>query len=206
MFKITSSTLLLLMIKNHDPLSWFRSDNSCGTPGAANSRLCASAATPIVINEINYNASASSNPGDWIELYNPNASAVNISNWEFYDGKSQFIIPSGTSIQPDEYLILAEDATAFGALFPHLNANQYIGDWGFSLDNGGERISLFDPNKCISDYVVYDDDMPWDTIPDGNGPTLSLINPYNGLDNTPPTVRPDAKIRLVLKVMSFCQI
>jgi len=81
-------------------------------------------------------------------------------------------------------LILTEDAAAFGTLFPHLNANQYIGDWGFSLDNGGERISLFDPNKCISDYVTYDDDMPWDTIPDGNGPTLSLINPYNGLDNS----------------------
>jgi len=179
-----SLELLDPSLDNDDPISWFRSDNSCGTPGAANSRLCDVAATPIVINEINYNPTTSPNTGDWVELYNPNASAVDISDWEFYDGENQFIIPSGTTLQADEYLILAEDTTLFSASFFHLNANQYIGDLGFNLSNGGERISLFNQNKCLSDYVDYNDRSPWDTIPDGNGPTLSLITPNS--DNTLP--------------------
>jgi len=41
---------------NDDPINWFRSDNPCGTPGAANSRICTSTADIIVINEINYNS------------------------------------------------------------------------------------------------------------------------------------------------------
>ncbi len=179
-----SLELLDPSLDNNDAISWFRSDNACGTPGVANSRLCNVAATPIVINEINYNPSISPNTGDWVELYNPNASAVNISNWEFYDGENQFIIPSGTTLQADEYLILTEDAAAFSASFPHLNANQTIGDLGFNLSNGGERISLFNQNKCLSDYVSYNDKSPWDTIPDGNGPTLSLITPNS--DNALP--------------------
>jgi len=171
-------------LNNSDPLNWFRSDNLCGSPGQPNGRLCTNAATPIVINEINYNPTTLPNTGDWVELYNPNPGAVDISNWEFYDNENKYVIPSGTTLQPDEYLILAEDVALFSAAFPHLNLGQYIGDLGFNLSNGGERISLFDNNKCLSDFVIYNDKIPWDTIPDGNGPSLSLITPNS--DNTLP--------------------
>ena len=83
----------------------------------------------------------------------------------------------GTSIEAGEFLVLAENSADFSSRFPHLNSSQYLGDFSFGLSNKGERISLFDENKCLSDYVVYNDKLPWDTIPDGNGPTLSLITP-----------------------------
>jgi len=79
-------------------------------------------------------------------------------------------------------LVLVEDAGMFTPIFPHLTANDYLGNFAFNLSSKGERISLFDKNKCLSDYVVYNDKIPWDTIPDGNGPTLSLITPNS--DNT----------------------
>ncbi len=171
----TSLELLDPYSDNADPVNWFRSDFSCGTPGAPNSRICTGTAESIVINEINYNSPNSPNAGDWVELHNATAAAVDISNWEFYDGDNQFIIPAGTVIQPDSFLILTENDTLFTNVFPHVTS--YIGNLDFGFSNGGERISLFDENKCLSDYVAYDDDMPWDTIPDGNGPTLSLITP-----------------------------
>ncbi len=173
-------------LDNADPLNWFRSDQACaGTPGQENSRLCATPATPIIINEINYNSNNDiTDPGDWVELYNPNNTAVDISAWEFYDNDNQFIIPIGTIIQPDEYLVLIEDEIMFTGIFPHLT--NYIGDFAFNLSKKGERISLFDTNKCMSDYVIYNDKAPWPTEPDGGGPTLSLINPYNGADNSLP--------------------
>jgi len=88
----TSLELRHPSLDNDNPLNWFRADQACaGTPGQENSRLCASPATSIVINEINYNSNNGiSDPGDWVELYNPGASSVNISNWEFYDNGNQY--------------------------------------------------------------------------------------------------------------------
>ncbi len=173
-----SLELLNPLSDNNDFINWFRSDIFCGTPGAANSRLCTGIAEPIVINEINYNSdNGNFDPGDWVELYNPNSTAVDISGWSFYDNAYEFVVPPGTIIAADDYLILTENSAVFGGLFPHLSSNQYIGNFSFTLGNSGERVSLFNPDKCLSDYVVYNDVAPWDTIPDGNGPTLSLIAP-----------------------------
>jgi len=187
----TSLELLDPLSDNADPANWFRSDVLCGTPSAPNSRVCTGTTESIVINEINYNGPNSPDAGDWVELHNATANAIDISDWEFYDGGNQFIIPQGTLIQPDGFLILTENDTLFTAIFPHVT--DYIGNLDFGFSNGGERISLFDENKCLSDYVAYDDNMPWDTIPDGNGPTLSLITPNS--DNTlPPSWEPSSNI------------
>jgi len=43
-------------------------------------------------------------------------------------------------------------------------------------------IRLFDAQNQIIDSLTYDDQSPWPTEPDGNGPTLELKNP--DLDNT----------------------
>ncbi len=172
-------------LDNNDPISWFRSDAPCGTPEQDNDRLCANSATPIVFNEINYNSdNGGFDPGDWVELYNPNNTTVDISGWTFYDNNNEFIMPAGTSIEADEFLVIAENETVFAASFPHLTDDQYLGDFVFGLSNKGERISLFDENKCLSGYVVFNDKLPWDTIPDGNGPSLSLLQ--TDLDNTLP--------------------
>ncbi len=171
-----SLELLDVTLDNSLPQSWFRSDDVCGTPAADNSRTCASTNDLIVINEINYNSDDGTNPGDWVELYNPGASAVDISNWEFYDGDGIFVIPAGTSIGADQYLVLVESASMFAGTFLNLTANDYLGDLPFTLSGKGERISLFNENKCLVDYVPFDDKLPWPEEPDGDGPTLSLIS------------------------------
>jgi len=180
----TSLELLSPSFDNADPISWFRSDNDCGTPGAANSRICSAAATPIVINEINYNSDNQNfDPGNWVELYNPNPVAVDLTDWELYDNYALYTIPAGTSIGPGEFLVVVESTPDFTSSFPA--TSNFIGDLPYALNNTQERISLFDPNKCLSDYVAYKDQMPWDSMPDGYGPTLSLVN--TGLDNALPS-------------------
>ena len=178
-----SLELLDVTLDNTDPISWFRSMDNCGTPGQPNSRVCSGTPLPIVINEINYNSPNSPDAGDWVELHNTTAAPVDISNWGFYDGTNEFLIPTGIIIEPEDFIVLTQNDTLFSAAFSHLTNNtNYIGNFGFSLSGGGERITLFDSNDCLTDYVNYDDDLPWDTIPDGNGPTLSLIDP--SFDNT----------------------
>lgn len=178
-----SLELLSPTFDNNEPLNWFRSDQDCGTPGAANSRVCNTTAETIVINEINYNSNNSAqDPGDWIELYNPGPNPVNLSGWSFHDNNNDYSFPSGMVIEADAYIVLIENSLQFTSIFP--NVSNTLGNLPFSLSNKGERISLFNPSKCLSDYVTFDDRAPWDTLPDGNGPTLSLIAP--SMDNALP--------------------
>lgn len=180
-----SLELLDPTLDNSDPLSWFRSDNLCGTPANENSRICNASPETIVINELNYNSDNDVfDPGDWVELHNPGNSAVNISNWTFYDNANEFIIPQGTIIGPEAFIVLVENDTLFTPLFPDVDNTIYISNFSFNLSGKGERINLFDDDKCLVDYVIYDDKSPWPTEPDGDGPSLSLIDP--NLDNALP--------------------
>ena len=62
------------------------------------------------------------------------------------------------------------------------DADNFIGNLNFGLSGSGELIRLFDENDYLIDSVLYNDEYPWETEPDGNGPTLELVNPL--LDNS----------------------
>ncbi len=138
----------------------------------------------IVINEINYKDAPDFDVKDWVELYNNSDTAVNVSGWVFKDEDDthEFVLPVGVIMQPNSYLIIVEDQAGFQALFPGVT-NVY-GNLGFSLSGSGELIRIFDANGNLIDNVTYDDQAPWPEAPDGNGPTLELIDP--DLDNTLP--------------------
>ena len=51
-----------------------------------------------------------------------------------------------------------------------------------ALSNGGEKIQLNDNAGNVVDSLTYDDYLPWDTLCDGYGPSLTLCNP--NLDNS----------------------
>ncbi len=139
-------------------------------------------APEIVINEISYNPALSFNTEDWIELYNNGENDVDISEWIFKDSDDThiFSIPAGTRLNSNSYLVICVDTTLFKPLFPEVS--NYIGNTGFGLSGSGELIRLYDDQMNMMDSLVYDDNAPWPTQPDGNGPTLSLKNP--DLDNT----------------------
>jgi len=136
----------------------------------------------LVINEINYHSSDDFNPGDWVEIYNPMPVEMDLTNWEFKDEDDEhiFTFPESTVIEPYGFLVLCFDSAAFHVLFP--DVSNYIGDLGFGFSGGGELLRLFDTTGYLVDFVEYDDTDPWPTEPDGNGPTLELINAH--LDNS----------------------
>ena len=134
--------------------------------------------TSIVINEINYNSADNEfDPDDWVELYNPTSETISIGLWEFKDENDDhvFTIAEDVSLAADQYLVLCNNTVSFTALFP--DVENYVGDLGFGLSGGGELIRLFDSSGVLVDAVEYDDSDPWPEEPDGNGPTLELINP-----------------------------
>jgi hypothetical protein len=135
----------------------------------------------LIINEINYHSAANFDPGDWVELYNPQQHALDITNWKFKDevDTHEFIFPAGTIIPSGGFLVVAEIMNSFDSLFP--NVSNYVGPMGFGLSGNGELIRLYNSNGSMVDTVHYDDTAPWPTEPDGMGPTLELISP--SLDN-----------------------
>jgi hypothetical protein len=110
---------------------------------------------------------------DWVELYNPNAEAVDLSGWWLTDDRDDpfnWQIPNGVSIGPGVYLVISCDN------------DEEAGDnhASFSIDGlGGEDIALFGPNlldnplvDALEDMTIQLPDVSLARMPDG-GPTWS---------------------------------
>ena len=103
-----------------------------------------------------------------------------MSGWKIVEGIT-FTFPSGATIAPGAYVILARDSVRFKAdngFDPHF-------DWGGSdngaLSNSGEDITLVNSSSVTVDSVDYDDGSGsgngWGTSSsghDGTGPSLEL--------------------------------
>ncbi len=78
------------------------------TKGAAND-----CAPLVLINEIE---SSGGDPDDWVELFNPNATAVDLSGYVFRDDSNTggYVIPAGTSIAAGGLLVLERAELPFG--------------------------------------------------------------------------------------------
>jgi len=144
-----------------------------------------SAQANVVINEIMYNSPGSPDV-EWIELYNNGESVVELDDWYFIDSDPTH--PHCTlsgDLAPGAFLLVAGDLSTFQAQYPGvgpLNVNAFdAGGTGFGLSNGGEALFLYDDDGVMVETVVYDDGGAWPGSPDGDGPTLELVNP--GLDN-----------------------
>lgn len=137
---------------------------------------------PIVINEINYKSGDVVDAGDWIELYNPNNTTLDISNWIFKDGDDTniFTIPEETIIDRKSYLVITKNTTDFTTAFP--DVKNFIGDFDFGLSSSGDAVRIFNSNSELQDDVYYETVDPWPTCANGLGPTLELKT--TDLDNS----------------------
>ena len=127
----------------------------------------------VVLNELQYNPSQGADSEDWVELHNMSLSPISLDGWELRDESNAYVIPNGTTIPGSGYLVLCRDLAAFNAEHPAVT--NVIGDFGFGLSGGGERVELHSLSG-LHDFVEYDDSLPWPTGPDGGGSTLELID------------------------------
>jgi len=132
----------------------------------------------IVINEINYNSSPENDSKDWIELFNAGDEMIDLSNWIFKDDDDAhgYIIPEGTILPSNDFLIISSDIATFSSIYP--DVVNVIGDFDFGLGSTSDQIRIYNSQNIIQDSVAYLSIAPWPTTPNGEGPTLELINPY----------------------------
>jgi len=134
----------------------------------------------LVINEIHYNPTdsiyttidtISGRNFEFIELKNTGDETIYLKDVAFTKGVNYTF--ENITIAANDYVVLAEDEQRFFEKYGFLPDGTYNG----KLDNGGEKIWLSDPIGNIMDSIRYDDNLPWDTIPDLGKYSLALINP-----------------------------
>ncbi|UCE97911.1 MAG: lamin tail domain-containing protein [Dehalococcoidia bacterium] len=134
----------------------------------------------VIINEIMQNPSAVyDSAGEWFELYNPNAQAIDIDGWTIQDNDvdSHIIDNGGPLVIPaGGYLVLGingDSATNGGVSVDY----QYPSD--FFLGNSSDELVLLDDSLVEIDRVEYDNGA---TFPDPTGRSMALRDP--SLDNS----------------------
>ncbi|MFT5855106.1 MAG: hypothetical protein ACI8XO_002354, partial [Verrucomicrobiales bacterium] len=134
------------------------------------------ASADVVINEIHFDPTDGSLPGEFIELYNPSSAPVNLSQWFFEDGVG-FTFPADANIPAGGYLVVAQDPVTALALYG-VNA---VGPWTGKLSGDGDKLTLRDATGQLIDTVDYKVEFPWPIASGGDGGSMELLHP--SLDN-----------------------
>ncbi|MGB0524351.1 MAG: lamin tail domain-containing protein [Flammeovirgaceae bacterium] len=131
----------------------------------------------VVINEIfaDFNPQVGLPEAEFIELYNPSSTDINLLNATFTDGSSTATFPT-RFLAANAHLIVcaASDTNLFKPFGDVVGLSNFP-----SLNNGGETLSLSDAFGDVIDEVSYETSWYNDAVKDDGGYSLELINPFD---------------------------
>lgn len=158
-----------------DPTNW-RCGCIKGSPGEAFSP-CSS--ETLVISEINYKSLLTEEAGDWVEIWNKTNGALNISGYKFRDDNDNnvYTFPGGTTLNPQERIVLYNDAVNF--TLQHPSITKKVGPFSFGLDGNGDAVRLYNSSDRLIQSLWFDDDGEWYKCADGEGFTLELVTDFD---------------------------
>jgi hypothetical protein len=116
----------------------------------------------------------------FLEILNVSAKIVNLSGCELSEGVAFTF--GDVSLLPGQRAVVAERLSAFAIRYP--DAPQPAGQWSGALAKNGETVTLLSASLAPIDSVTYGDSGAWPSRPDGDGPSLEIINPL-GMANDP---------------------
>ncbi len=139
---------------------------------AATAAPVGAATGSVVINEIMYNPASDVDGHEFLELHNPGDTAVSLNGMSFTEGIGGTF--GDVTLGAGEYVIVSPSSTTSQSVYGVAAVLEYTGKIG----NGGETVTLTAADGVtVVDSVTYTDDPPWPLSPDGDGPSLELINP-----------------------------
>lgn len=135
----------------------------------------------IVINELQYNPESNDFNDEYIELFNTDLTAANLSGWSFGKGV-KFTFPAGTEIAPRGYLVVVPNLERFQQTYGQIPALA-VGNYTGKLANEGEEIVLLNALGQEQAKVNYSDSWPWNPDADGSGRSLERIDPDSSISD-----------------------
>ena len=140
----------------------------------------------VVLNEILV-APGKSFDEEWIELYNPGSTLIELGGWSLDDipdgGSKPFVIPNGTVISPGGFAVFYNSTTKI------------------ALNNDGDTVRLLDTSGALRDMFIYNSshyDISWGRVPDGSLDWRKLDRPTPGAQNPAPRPASEEGRRLLL--------
>lgn len=157
------------------------SNDSNGDIIEVNFTAVAFSPTPLIITQIMYNSTfANDDEWEWIEVYNPSASPIDISGWVVDDGSS---IGHPSANIASGIVGAGEAAYIVGGVSGNMTVNEFKAAWGdvnvilatdwsnMALGNSGDEIGLwkgffayegdYQTHKYVADHVNYGSGSPW---------------------------------------------
>jgi len=122
---------------------------------------------------------------EFVEIRNVSDSTIDLRDVRFTKGVDfDFVDSLVTTLAPNEFAVVVRDEVAFLARygFGHPIAGTFSG----KLSNSDDRVKLsFGAGETLQDFTYFDT-PPWPTAPDGDGYSLTLINPRSLPDHNDP--------------------
>ncbi|HLP13523.1 MAG TPA: lamin tail domain-containing protein [Flavobacteriales bacterium] len=133
--------------------------------------------TTVVPSEVSYHSDNGFDCGDWIELWNPGTSAIELTGYyiERNTPYQRYRFKDGLKIAGGESIVLAKDFTKFITAYPTFDTSKLvISDW-FNLEGTGDSIKLYNQKNQLVWNFQYCDTLPWKRAADETGRTMELI-------------------------------
>lgn len=128
----------------------------------------------LIVSELNYHPPTGQEGREFIELLNISNGTIDLGGATFSEGLD-FTFAQNTTLPAGERVLIVKDFVAFTPPEQLKIAGIFENNTG--LANAGERIALIDFEGATIFDFSYLDDNDWSTFPDGNGPSLTLIDP-----------------------------
>jgi len=142
--------------------------------------LYAEHTTSLLINEVMYHPAENENTNEWIELYNPTSTSIDVNGWILTDGQQDdtlqgdVINGDGTTVIPSRsYAVITDKGTTVYDTFsvPDTALRLTVDDstlCGYGLKNTGEKLILMDSEGNVIDCMEWgidDEEIPGSPAP-----------------------------------------
>jgi parallel beta-helix repeat protein len=117
----------------------------------------------LYITEVFYDTPGVDSKEEWVELYNPTNSDIDISGLILRDNSNSWNLPFSTVINARSTIIIARNETGFRNLY---GVDPDVSGMALGLNNDGDILSLMDGNVTI-DMVAWENHIEsWDIVAD----------------------------------------
>jgi hypothetical protein len=155
----------------------------------------------MLISEVLYNPAGSEPSAEWIELYNPGGTTIDLSDYILGDEETpggtegMLLFPPGATIAPGQIILVANLASTFSLTYgfnpdfemresdpnvPNLTKYSSWGSGSVSLNNLGDEVLLLDAADNLVDAVS------WGSSPWAFDPPVPSVGDGHSIERYPP--------------------
>src|SRR6185369_11025249 len=129
----------------------------------------------VVFNEILYHPNSTNLLEQWIEVYNPGPTNVNLSGWQITRDVA-FTFPTNTVLATGGYLVVAADGPTFAGKHP--GVGNFLAGWSGTLSHS---LQLTDKNGQVIHSIEFYDEGDWAVRVLGAEGVPGALDRYGGL-------------------------